>query len=264
MMPKFGNLTNPSVDILQEIKTIGEFGFDFVEIGIEGPFGKPEILLKKKKKIIQLLKKYNMFAIGHTSWWIELGSDYEPVRLGWLEESKKIIRTANELGIKLLNFHSHSRGLYMKENKTKKQILDNWIRSLKELVEYGKKYGITIILENAAEKNEIVYIKDLKYIVDRVPELRVHLDIGHAFINGGMSNVKEFIKTFRSKIEHIHIHDNHGQNDEHLPLGVASLEYEKIVKLLKKIKYNKTITVEIFTRDRDYVQFCMNKLKNLW
>lgn len=57
MIPKFGNLTNPSVDILQEIKTIADFGFDFVEIGIEGPLGKPEILLKKKKKDSRTPKK---------------------------------------------------------------------------------------------------------------------------------------------------------------------------------------------------------------
>lgn len=48
-IPKFGNLTNPSIDILREIRTIKRMGFDFVEIGIEGPEGKPEKLLKKKK-----------------------------------------------------------------------------------------------------------------------------------------------------------------------------------------------------------------------
>lgn len=203
-----------------------------------------------------------MFAIGHTSWWIELGSDYNPVRHGWLDESKKIIRVANELGIKLLNFHSHSRGMYIKDKK--KQTLDNWIKSLKELVEYGNKYDIRIMFENAGERGEIVDINDFKYIVGRVSGLKVHLDVGHAFIHGGMKNVEEFIKIFKNKIEYIHIHDNHGQNDEHLPLGVASLEYEKVIELLKKIDYNKTITFEVFTRDRDYVKFCLNKMKNLW
>lgn len=117
---KFGKLSAPMIDVLDEIKTAHDLGFDYIEIGIEGPAETPEILLKKKKKILKLLKKYKMFAIGHTSWWIELGSQYEPVRRGWIEESKKIIRLCNDIGIRLLNFHSHSRGTYISDKRVEK------------------------------------------------------------------------------------------------------------------------------------------------
>ena len=261
---KFGKLTNPTKDVLEEIKTTYKMGFDFVEIGIEGPAETPETLFKKKKQILNLLKKYKLFAIGHTSWWIELGTQYEPVRKGWIEESKKIIRLCNELGIKLLNFHSHSRGTYISDKFGKKIVLKNFIKSLKELVEYGKKYNVEIMLENAAEKGEIKDFKDFKYVVDRVPSLKVHLDVGHAFIYDEMKGVENYIRAFKNKIVHIHMHDNHGKADEHLPIGAGSVDYKKVVKLLKGIKYNKTITFEIFSKDLDLLEISMKKVKKLF
>lgn len=262
-LPKFGMLTDPTVDILKETRTIAKLGFDYVEIGIEGPEGKPEILLEKRNEILELLKKNNLFAIGHTSWWVELGTEYKPVRLGWLEEVKKIITVASKLNVKLVNLHSHSRGMYTRYDRNKKQILDNWVKSLIELVDYGKRYNAEIMFENAGEKGEITELKDFKYIVDRVPDLKVHLDIGHAFIFGKMKNVDKCIETFRNRIEHIHMHDNHGESDEHLPIGKGKINYGSVVKMLKKINYDKTITFEVFTSKKDAVR-SREKIRKLW
>jgi len=260
---KFGKLTNPTVDVLKEIKTAHELGFDYIEIGIEGPAETPEILLKKKKHILKLLKKYKLFALGHTSYWIDLVTDYEPVRRGWIEESKKMIRLCKELEIKLLNFHAFCIGSYSSDKKGKKIVLNNFVKSLKELVEYGKKYNVEIMLENMPERHDIIELKDFKYIIDRVQNLKVHLDIGHAYIYDGMKGVENYIKKFKNKIVHVHIHDNHGQCDEHLPLGAGSIDYKKVIKLLKKIKYNKTITFEVFSKDLDLLENSMKKVKKL-
>lgn len=263
-LPKFGMLTNPTIDILKEIKTAAKLDFDYVELGIEGPEGRPEILLNKKDKILELLKKNNLFAIGHTSWWVELGTEYEPVRRGWLEECKKRIDVASELNIPIINFHSHSRGMYLRNEKYKKRVLDNWVRSLKELVHYDEIKNVKIMFENAAEKEEIGELKDFKYIVDRVPNLKVHLDIGHAFIFGGMKSIEKYVTSFKNKILHIHVHDNHGKSDEHLPIGKGKINWRQVIKLLKKIDYEKTITFEIFSKSRKDVVKSREKIKKLW
>jgi sugar phosphate isomerase/epimerase len=263
MNMKLGKITNPLADISEEIKATHTMGFDFIEIGIEGPEGKTEILSKKKAQITKLLKKYKIFAIGHTSWWFDLGSDYEPVRKAWIEEAKKAILLCSELGIKLVNFHAHSNGMYMKSEKGKKIILRNIITSLKEIVKFGHEYGVDVMLENMPDRGEIRDFEDFKYVIDRVPGLKVHLDIGHAFINGGMKSVENYIKTFRGKLYHIHIHDNHGEEDEHLPLGSASVDYKSIIAMLKKIRYDKTMTFEIFTKDTDLLEMSMKKVRNL-
>ncbi len=260
-MVSFGLLTNPSKDILSEIRRAKKLGLDYVEIGIEGPLGMPEILVKKKKQILNLLTKQGMPAIGHTAWWMHLGSPYPEVRKGWIKEAKKALRAANKINIKLLNFHAHSSGMFLMLKNEKKKVLDNYVSSMKEMVSYGKKFGVKVMLENAGENKEITRVSDIKYILDRVKGLGFHLDVGHANIWG---NPLKFINTFRKKIVHVHFHDNHGLKDEHLPIGEGDIDYKKVVQALKKTGYDGTITFEVFHGGVRGFRESVNKIKKLW
>jgi len=264
-MPKFGNMANPAENTMEEIEKIGKLGFDFVEISIEGPKAFPENLRRNKAKILKLLKRHGMFAVGHTMWWNDLGSPYEHVRKGWVQESKNAIDVAGELGIKLVNFHfDNVPSILLRDGKTRKKILDNYVKSLRELAAYGKSHGVAIMLENGAFSRDFSDAATYRYVADRVREVGVHLDVGHAFIHGGMANVLRFIRTFKKRIVHVHIHDNYGSEDDHLPLGTAKIDYEKIAKELKKIGYSETVTFEVFTRDRDLAAYSMKKFRDAW
>ncbi|MCX6814580.1 MAG: sugar phosphate isomerase/epimerase [Candidatus Aenigmarchaeota archaeon] len=263
-IPKFGRLTNPMENILEEIDLTAKLGFDFVEIGIEGPGGDPKVLIRNKNKILRVIRDNNLFAIGHTSWWFELGSTYESVRRGWVEEGKRIIMTSKELEINLINFHTHSIGLFMDIPSARKEVLDNYVKSMKELVDYGKSLGVKVMLENAAERREICDLADVKHIIDRVRGLGFHLDVGHAYIQGGMKGVMDYIRVLSPKLWHVHMHDNHGYEDEHLPIGSGKIQFGKIVSALKKIGYDKTITPEVFGKTPGSAQRSMKKLKKLW
>jgi len=122
---------------------------------------------------------------------------------------------------------------------------------------------VQVMLENAPISNAIHKVNEVKYVVDNVPSLLVHLDIPHAFTSGGMESVIEYISTFREKIIHIHWHDNHGNKDEHLPIGAGLIDHEKVVKALKEIRYDRTITLEVFTSSND-AKTSADKLKTLW
>ncbi len=245
---KFGLLTNPANDILEEIKTIHKLGFDYVEAGIEFPGGSPEFLIDYRKKIRELLNKFNHPALAHTAWWIDFGAVYEIIRRGWVEEAKLCIDAADALHIKKINFHFYSIGFGNRAYQ--KTILKNIVRSLKEVVDYASSKEIVVFLENTPNKGYAT-IKDYKFVIDSVPKLKVHLDIGHSFIENGMKGIKDYIFTFKNKLEHIHIHDNHGERDEHLPLGKGKINLEQAVKWLKQINYEKTITFEVFTSKED-------------
>jgi sugar phosphate isomerase/epimerase len=265
MMPKLGNMANPSEDTAEEIERIGKLGFDFTEITIEGPKAFPENLRRNKAKILRTLKKYRLFAIGHTMWWSDLGSPYESVREGWVRTGEEAIDVAKELGIKLVNFHFDSiPSMLLRDRKTRRKILDNYVRSLTELVAYGKGLGVGVMLENGASNAIFSSVATYKYVVDRVEGLGIHLDVGHAFIHGGMKNVLGLISTFKKRIVHVHIHDNYGKRDDHLPLGTAKIEYEAVAKALKRIGYDRTLTFEVFTRDRDLAAYSMQKFKKAW
>jgi sugar phosphate isomerase/epimerase len=258
-MIKYGCPTNPSVDIIREIKIAKKFGFDFVEIGIEMPEGAPEKLIRSKEQILKLLKDFDTPTVAHTAWFMDLGSFYEGIRRAWISEGKKAIRVANKLGIKKIGFHLGSM-MPIRNSKTKKQFMNNFVSSLKELVKYGKKFDVKVMLENC---EPIGNFSDVNYMLKKVPDTWLNLDIGHAFIVGDMEIIEKYIKTFGKRIEHIHMHDNHGKSDEHLPIGKGTINYKKVVKLLKDAGYDKTITLEVFPKKSDAAK-SREKIRKLW
>jgi len=90
------------------------------------------------------------------------------------------------------------------------------------------------------------------------------LDVGHGFAIGKTKYIRNFIRIFKNKLEHIHMSDNFGEHDDHLSIGEGNINYSRVVKLLKEINYNKTITFEIFSKNRLDVKKSMNKIKKLW
>ena len=260
-MLSYGLLTNPSNDILSEISKIYDLNFDYAELGIEGPEGNPQIINKKKNEIARLLQKFKQRPIGHTAYWIDLCSDYDYVRHAWILEAMREIRTARMVGIDLINFHANLNGMFYGEKR--KILLDNLVKSLREIVRYAEKSKVHVMLENVPLSNGIHDVVEFKYIIDNVASLFVHLDIPHAFTSGGMKSVLNYINTFGDKIIHIHWHDNHGTKDEHLPIGEGLVDHEKAVRALKDINYDRTITLEVFTNSND-AKSSADKLKIIW
>jgi sugar phosphate isomerase/epimerase len=142
--------------------------------------------------------------------------------------------------------------------------LDNLIKSLREVVGQAKRYKVDVMLENVPLSNGIHNVDEFKYIIDNLATLFVHLDIPHAFTSGGMTSVIDYIKTFREKIIHIHWHDNHGQKDDHLPIGEGLIDHQKAVDALKDMGYDKTITLEVFTNSSNDAKSSADKLRTMW
>src|SRR5215475_471351 len=183
-MPSYGLLTNPSNDIISEINKIYELNFEYAEVGIEGPEGNPQVIEKKRNEIIKLLEKFKQKPIAHTAYWVDLCSDYDYIRHAWILEAMREIRIARKLDINLINFHSNLNGMFYGEKR--KILLDNMIKSLREIIRYAEKRKIKVMLENVPLSNGIHNIDEFKYIIDNVSSLFVHLDIPHAFTSGGM------------------------------------------------------------------------------
>ncbi len=261
-IPKFGFMTNPTNDIIKEINRRGEMDFDFVEISFQEPMALPHILRKKKHEIKKTRKKYNLFLLAHTPYWDDLGSLHENIRKAWVNETKLMLDVGNELGLQKMNLHPNFSGYNAKNEKSKQMAIMNNIRSLQEIVDYANHYGIVIVIEN----NPVPPVKfnEYKQILSAVRKAKITIDIAHAFVEGEMNMILKYIRTFKNRLNHMHFHDNHGNDDEHLPLGEGLIDYKKIVKELKQINYKETITVEVFTPSVLDVKTSMEKLKKLW
>ena len=167
----YGLPTNPSIEILSEITKIYNLGFDYVEIGIEGPEGIPHIINKKQKEIVNLIQKFKHTSIAHMAYPVNLCSDFGYIRDAWILEATREIRTAKEIGIDLINFHANLNGMFYGENR--QILLDNLIRSLREIIKYAEKSNVKVMLKNIPLSNGIHKVNEIKYIIDNVPSLFV-------------------------------------------------------------------------------------------
>ncbi|MBS7629846.1 sugar phosphate isomerase/epimerase, partial [Candidatus Bathyarchaeota archaeon] len=73
----------------------------------------------------------------------------------------------------------------------------------------------------------------------------------------------EFIERFSDKIRHVHLSDNDGSGDLHLPIGCGKIDWHETLRCLKRC-YDGTITLEIFSSDRNYALFSRRSLKEIW
>jgi sugar phosphate isomerase/epimerase len=250
-------MNNPEKEVLEELRFFGEFGFDFVDLAIEGPLALPERLLEKEREIKDVLASHDMFAVAHVPWYFEIGHPYEGIRKAFLKETIKVLETAARFGVEKLGVHlSFPRGKYS-EN------LDINISSIKELVDFGKKYNMTICIENFDIFT--FSVSDFHRIFDQVPGVKLLFEIGHA--NLGLRKGEDmlvFLREFKDRIAHIHAHDNKGGDEDlHSPIGSGAIDWERVIKELKKF-YDDTITLEIFAGDMDYLKISKEKFLQLW
>jgi sugar phosphate isomerase/epimerase len=265
MMVKFGMLTDPLRSVPDEIIRFKRLGFDYAEIGIEEPLATPRILMHQKKRILSILFENRMPAIGHSAYWVQFGSAHEKARRGWIEEAKDMIRVASALKLDLLNFHFYGKlGRVGCTEESVNAFLENFSNAMDELCKFANGKKVELMLENVPVGDfGTGGISNFSKVMENVPRLNCHLDIAHAFIEGGMTRIKSYLTRFNERLVHIHIHDNHGELDEHLPLGAGNINFKRVVKWLKEIEYSRSVTFEVFTSYRDAVR-SREYFKKLW
>ena len=89
---------------------------------------------------------------------------------------------------------------------------------------------ITVHLENLLER-EPALLADVLSAIDR-PNINVCLDIGHVHCHSPLP-VITWIETLGSHIGYVHLHDNHGESDEHLGLGQGTIPLLEVCQALQ-------------------------------
>ena len=68
------------------------------------------------------------------------------------------------------------------------------------------------------------YPEEILGLTEGIPGIGITLDVGHANTNGLVDAFLKYIE----EVNHLHIHDNHGQSDEHLALGDGAIDWKKV------------------------------------
>ncbi len=260
---KYGAMNFPVKSLISEIEDIGRLGFDYVEISMDPPEALPERIRELKNEIGAVTEQYGMGMIAHMPTFVSTADLYESIRRASFAETVTALETASEIGIKKVALHPpYVKGL---GKFVPEKVRKYGLSTLGEILETAKGFDITVCLENMFNKTGFLTTpRDFKTILKEFPHLSMTLDVGHAFIAGGLKNALEFIHTLGNRICHVHANDNLGREDNHLPIGAGIIDFPLVLKELKSSGYDDTMTVEVFAKDRDYLRISREKLMCQW
>ncbi|HXN24336.1 MAG TPA: sugar phosphate isomerase/epimerase family protein [Candidatus Dormibacteraeota bacterium] len=150
-------------------------------------------------------------------------------RLDAVDEIKRAIDVAEQIPFSFLIQHFGTSRDTIDDRKK-----DAAFSSLEHLVIFAKQRGVTIALENTV--SEMGSPASLRSFIEetKLSGLRLCFDIGHANVEEGPAD-ERVARSFEVMREHVattHIHDNHGDKDEHLLPYEGSIEWPAALAML--------------------------------
>lgn len=252
-----GAMNHPERSVLEEIDWMSEIRMDFIDLTLEPPGSASWEV--DSKAIRAKLERCGMGVVGHTAWYLPMASAIVEIREAAVTELKRCLDRFGEIGAKWMNLHPdrhtpwHSRHFYIERN----------LDTIRELLPHAKKCGVGLMIENLpGDYNSAPQLAEL---LDPIPQLGLHLDIGHANLQVPHNTAIEILEAHGKRLRHVHLHDNKGGHaDLHLPLGTGTVDLRENVRALQHCGYDGTITLEVFSPDLHYLQYSRDLLKRTW
>lgn len=113
--------------------------------------------------------------------------------------------------------------------KLVRKAMKNATDSLRKINQLSNDLGIIFTIENDHKSNDYVlagYPEQINFLIENVG-CKLTFDIGHANTIG---KIEDFTKLLDKFIVNVHLHDNNGREDEHLPIGKGSIDFMGVLK----------------------------------
>lgn len=151
-------------------------------------------------------------------------------RIEAMDELKRVIDVADDLPYQRLILHMGGSRETADPRKR-----DAAFSSLEHLILHSRHAGVTICVENTL--SEMGNPEYLRAFVEetRLNGVRFNFDIGHAHL-AELPEEERIEKSFaplRDLVSSVHLHDNHGERDEHLAPFEGSIDWPAAIKTLQ-------------------------------
>ena len=205
------------------------------------------------KEMKEVLAELNMTAgQAHTPFYNVL----DPTSVKDVDHTEEMVRrsikAAGELGVKAIVIHA---GTHFSDNDYKKILREN-VEYFKPHVELAAGYGMKVAVENLFDKmdpNRGYRLRRYTARVDEVLEVADTLsrdydnvgvcwDFGHANEMGW--DQPQALEMIGERLIALHVQDNYGVIDDHLLPYHGTIEWEPLMKTLKKIGYEGVFAYE--------------------
>ena len=152
-----------------------------------------------------------------------------------------LVRT---LGADRLVLHTNFRWEIFQFQLERFWVEGNIIYWKKEIERYADQ-GIQVVLENLTEPEPNFMIE----LADRVdsPYFGLCLDVGHVNVFSKLTPA-QWVERLGKRLFHVHLHDNHGETDQPLPVGSGNIDFDSFFAALKEHAPDATVSLEVETQ----------------
>ncbi|HEX3683554.1 MAG TPA: sugar phosphate isomerase/epimerase family protein [Bryobacteraceae bacterium] len=252
-----GTMNHPEHDVLAEIAWMADAGMEFIDLTLEPPAAASWEV--DTRAIRAALERSRMPVVGHTAWYLPMASAIPEIRAAAVAELRRCLYKFAEVGARWMNIHPDRHTPW----HPRQFFIDCNVATIEELLPDVERSGVGLMIENLpGDYNSAPQLADL---LDRVPQLGLHLDIGHANLQVPHNTTEEILAAHGKRLRHVHLHDNKGGHaDLHLPLGTGTVDLRRSVQELRQCGYDGTITLEVFTPDRHHLLYSRDLLRKTW
>lgn len=237
---------------------------DHIELLVSNSYLTPNYKKEQVNKINSWAEKYNLKIILHP--WLnqylvdgknpfDLASLDEKIRNSSIETVKRLYGLAKLLNAKIISFH----GGFFKNFRDYGKNLRASRKSFEELNPLFK--NVKLCVENLPVKGHFgnlvkelpIEAPDILYLIEGLDNIGICLDIGHA---NNIENALDFYNKIKEsgKIWSMHIDDNTGDRDDHLPLGKGNIDFRKFLGKLKQDNYKSYFSIELDTFNEESME----------
>lgn len=153
----------------------------------------------------------------------------------------------------------HSNEAWSGEREQAKQLVES---RLAEIIALAKKKKVTVLLENVGLRNTGTLLydwHDYLQLLDKFPKIGALIDLGHANVNGW--NITEMLVILGKRIKAVHLHDNNGKADQHLPIGKGNIDWKAYFKRAKQLIPEAVHVLEYAEISSDKLQKHLKKIE---
>ena len=150
---------------------------------------------------------------------------------------ESVLALAQRLGVRRVVVHP--RGAERESEADQRVAFDFLDERLGTLKRAARRHGVSVCVENLPGR-------DFGAVPRRLLALehgQFCLDVGHAFLGGLLT--PECIRQYESRLSILHVHDNHGAQDEHLPPGRGGIDWAMVERELSATNFHGEYCVEM-------------------
>lgn len=224
-------------------KNIQQFqavGIHRAELMMDGFFW--DDFASQKNQFIEKISQYDiMYSLHAPCWDVNLSCEMRLLREASLKIALAAVDFAAGSDCEYLVIHT---GFCQSPAFERKRGREYSYDALQTICRRARESGVKIGIENVGYQGTSLYTYDefVHLLDDFGDEAGFVLDVGHAVLNGIDPVV--LLRDIKGRLFGMHLHDNNGQADQHLPLGDGIICWEQLLAEISQVQHSGSLVLE--------------------